>query len=109
MVKVVNNSIYLTRGDSAYLSLGIGKADGTDYELEPNDVVFFTIKKNTADKNVVIQKTAIAGKIIINPEETANLPYGNYVYDVELRKPNGFVSTVIPPSLFRLTEEVTFK
>lgn len=60
MLKVVNNGISLTRGDTAV------------------------------------------------PRETDNLAYGTYYYDIELRRPDGFVATVIPPHILKLTEEVTF-
>lgn len=48
------------------------------------------------------------GQIKINPEETSALDYGSYCYDVQLKKEDGTVSTVIPPAQFILTEEVTF-
>ena len=48
------------------------------------------------------------GKIKINPEETSSLEYGTYFYDVQLRKGDGTVATVITPSPFILSEEVTF-
>ncbi len=108
MLKVVNNSINLTRGDTATFSLKIKNQDGTDYDISEEDQILFTVKRSTRDEEVVIQKVAINNRITIQPRETDNLEYGTYYYDVELRRPDGLVATVIPPHVFKLTEEVTF-
>lgn len=39
MLKVVNNGISLTRGDTATFRLQIKNQDGTDYEITPDDQV----------------------------------------------------------------------
>ena len=108
MLKVTNNIIYLTRGDTAVLNLQIKQDDGTDYIVKDGDSILFTIKKTTKDKTVILQKAVVNGQIKINPEETSALNYGRYCYDVQLKKEDGTVSTVIPPAQFILTEEVTF-
>lgn len=108
MLKVVKNTVSLTRGDTATFSLTIKNADGTDYEITEDDQILFTVKRSTRDKEIVIQKASINNQITITPRETENLEYGTYYYDVELRRLDGFVSTVIPPHVFKLTDEVTF-
>lgn len=108
MVDVKNNDIRMTRGDTAVLDLSISNDDGSTYQITSDDTILFTMKKITADKTVVIQKAVSNGKITINPKETASLDYGNYVYDVELRRTDGFVATIITPHVLTLTEEVTF-
>lgn len=90
------------------LALTIKDDKGNDYQIQPDDSIIFTIKKTTADKTVILQKSAVNGDIKIKAEETALLPYGTYCYDVELRKADGTVATVITPSPFILCEEVTF-
>lgn len=89
MLKVVNNAIYLTRGDTAILQLSIKQDDGSDYAISDTDNVLFTIKKSTKEKTVILQKSVMDGKIKINPEETSSLEYGTYLYDVQLRKGDG--------------------
>lgn len=90
------------------LALTIKDDSGGDYQIETDDSIIFTIKKTTMDKTVILQKSAVDGEIKIKAEETASLAYGTYCYDVELRKADGTVSTVITPSPFVLCEEVTF-
>lgn len=108
MLSVIHNAISLTRGDSATLRLQIKKEDGRDYEIAPDDTIVFTVKKSTRDTAVVLQKAAIYSRIEILARETEALEYRTYYYDVELRKADGFVATVISPSPFKITEEVTF-
>lgn len=108
MLKVVNNAINLTRGDTATFSLKIKNQDGTDYDISEEDQILFTVKKSPNDEEIVIQKAAVNNYITIVPRETDDLAYGTYYYDVELRRPDGFVATVIPPHILKLTEEVTF-
>lgn len=48
MLKVVNNGISLTRGDTATFRLQIKNQDGTDYEITPDDQVH--ISWNTGGK-----------------------------------------------------------
>ena len=102
-----NGNIALTRGDSARLHLNVCDIDGKEYEIKESDTIFFTVKKSVKEHQPIIQKTAIAGVIELTPDDTAALEYGYYIYDVELRQADGFTQTVVPPSRFKLTEEVT--
>lgn len=78
MLKVVNNGISLTRGDTATFRLQIKNQDGTDYEITPDDQVLFTVKRSPNDEEIVIQKAAANNCITIVPRETDNLEYGTY-------------------------------
>ena len=44
--------------------------------------------------------------LTLQPSDTKNLPFGNYVYDIELTTADGFVDTFIGPATFTLTGEV---
>lgn len=108
MLKCVHNQITLTRGDSAILEVSITDETGTPYVLGPDDVILFTLKRATSTRDVLFQKRLIDGAIRLSPQDTSRLEYGQYYYDVELTKADGFVATVIPPSLFTVAEEVTW-
>lgn len=69
MLKVVNNGISLTRGDTATFRLQIKNQDGTDYEITPDDQVLFTVKRSPNDEEIVIQKAAANNCITIVPRE----------------------------------------
>ena len=108
MLKITENKVQLTRGDTAVLKVEVQKDDGSVYELKPTDTLVLTIKANTATKEIIIQKAAVDGVFTISAPETEQLAYGYYYYDVELRQAEGFVSTIIPPHSFMICEEVTF-
>lgn len=108
MLNCQNNIITMTRGDTAVLKLDIIDEQGIPYDVTDSDVVIFTLKRSVLDKAVVFQKSMVDGKITIQPQDTANLEYGQYFYDVELTKEDGFVATVIPPHRFVIAEEVTW-
>lgn len=108
MLTCQNNAITLTRGDTAVLRLDITDDKGNPYKLTDSDVVIFTLKRSVMEKDVIFQKSMVDGEIIIHPQDTSHLEYGQYVYDVELTKEDGFVATVIPPHRFVIAEEVTW-
>lgn len=107
MIKIVDNKIYLTRGDSAILKVEIRDTDGEEYTPEDTDTVIMTFKKTTSDKEPIFTHEIDGGILMIEPEDTADLAYGDYVYDCQLKTEAGFVQTFIPPSLFRVLDEVT--
>jgi hypothetical protein len=108
MFKIIGAKIFLTRGDTAFIDIKILRMDGTEYQLKAGDQVLFTVKKNARDETVLFQKTPVDGIIKISPADTDHLRFGDYVYDCQLRTYDGIVQTFIPPSLFRVTEEVTY-
>lgn len=108
MLKVENNTIYLTRGDSANLNVEIINDAGDIYTLEDGDVCEFTVKKYTTSNEVILKKQITNGEMKINPDDTRNLDYGIYYYDVQVTMKNGDVCTVIPPNVFHICEEVNF-
>ena len=108
MLKVnADNSIELTRGDTARISLSITKADGTPYDYSA-DTVLFSVKTSVLSTELVLQKTVTDGTVYIAPSDTEELKYGDYVYDVELTTQSGDVCTIITPARFTLTAEVTW-
>lgn len=108
MFKIVNNIISLTRGDTAHFTVRITDADGNDYDYS-DDEVLFTIKPNVYTKDKIVQKIVHYGEdVVIEHEDTANIPYGTYYYDVQVSNIVGDVSTVIVPTPIRILKEVTF-
>ena len=103
----MENEIKLIRGDTAFFNIEIVNEVGEVYELQETDKLVFTVKASVYDEDVLIQKD-IRRNIIIDHDDTKNLSYGDYVYDVQLTKENGEVSTVIPPTKFSILEEVNY-
>lgn len=113
---VIRNRISITRGDSAQITLTIrDRVTGKPFVPGADDRLTFTVKRAVTDKEVLITKTLDNGIIrqesdcllLLLPEDTVSLPFGTYRYDVELVLVSGYTDTVIPPSPFIVTGEVT--
>lgn len=106
MFNITNNIMQITRGDSAVFEIEVYDADDKQYTLQEGDLLEFTVKKNTKASEALIHK--IGSLIELYPEDTKDLKYGNYVYDVQLTFASGSVDTIITPTAFAILEEVTF-
>lgn len=104
-----DGTIKLTRGDTARITVSIyNEYNQNDYELDPEDTLRLTIKKTVRDTTPTVQKTIVGSKQFhIVPEDTNNLSFGKYLYDVELTTSSGDVYTIIEPTTFELLKEVT--
>lgn len=105
-----SGDIHLTRGDTAWFSVVINNTvSSEEYTLAEDDTLTMTIKKRAKDLEYLIQKTLVGETIFhIEPADTQELAFGAYVYDVQLTTANGDVFTVITPTTFELTSEVTY-
>lgn len=107
MLYINGTTIKLTRGDTAYLSVPI-KRDGEDYTMQPTDTLAFSVKRYTTDDEYLIHKEVKGDNLFhIEPQDTADLPFGSYKYDVQLTTASGDVFTVIDVSTFEVLQEVT--
>ena len=110
MYVVKKTSITLTRGDTFKALISITDKDGRPYELQEGDVVRFAMKKNYSDPDdqVLINKVIPNETLILTlvPEDTKHLPFGTYVYDIQLTTVGGEVDTFITKASLTLTEEV---
>lgn len=98
-----NNNIYLSRGNNATIELTVKQGEET-YDYSDDEVVF-AVKKFPSDRETVIEKTFDAeGKVYLVPEDTAELGFGDYKYDVTLKHTEEdesvSVQTVIIPHTF---------
>ena len=107
--------ISLVRGDTLALSISsIRNSDGTEYTLKETDIVYLDVKKYTTDKTAVFRKSVTAAEyvdgalpITILPEDTVDLPCGDYYFDVRLFMDDDNIYTIIPMSKFRIVQNVT--
>lgn len=105
---VKGTTITLTRGDTFSADVSIFQPNGRFYVPSDGDSVRFAMKKSPKDEKVLILKEIPIDtlKLILQPEDTKNLDFGNYVYDIQLTKSSGEVDTFITKSTLILTEEV---
>lgn len=107
MFQISGKTIKITRGDTGLFTLNI-MSDGQPYDYS-GDTVLFTVKKSVNTAEVLFQKTIEYGQtVVVEPECTASLPYGKFVYDVQVTTAQGIVNTVITPHPFIVAPEVTW-
>lgn len=112
MLKISGTKIFLTRGDSAYITLTINTKDGV-YELQDGDTVKCQVRTEPNDGQLLFegQIDIVRDEIVwhIRPEDTKDLEVDKYYWDAQLELPNGDIFTFIPSSIFKLTDEVTME
>lgn len=105
----------LIRGDTLNLKFIRKNKSGEVITTKP-DKLFFTVKSSYYTKNYLFQKRLDKDinfseednyyRFTINPKDTDNLDYGNYVYDIETI--NGDIVKTIAKGILKIKEEVTF-
>lgn len=105
---VSGTTITLTRGDTFVATIAINQFDGQPYTPVEGDSVRFAMKSSYADiKPLLVKDIPITTMLLVlEPEDTADLTFGKYVYDIQLTTADGVVSTFIAKAIIRITEEV---
>lgn len=105
---VKKTSIYLTRGDTFRATIAITDEHGEPYFPVEGEAVRFAMKKDYSDAECLIEKSIPIDtmEFILNPEDTKELDFGSYVYDIQITRLNGDVDTFITKASLTLTEEV---
>lgn len=115
------NKITLTRGDTARATVAImekaGECDLVPYVPQEGDVITFAVKRNEyigvrythlKDAEPLIKKTVPIDTMTLEltPEDTKDLGFGTYLYDIEITMADGTVDTFIEDALLDITTEV---
>lgn len=108
MYKITGTTIEMTRGDTLRVEVVMKQPDDTEYTPAAGDVVRFAMKRWYTDAEALITKTLDNETRILEllPEDTKSLPFGKYVYDIEITYADGVVDTFIAKAALVLSEEV---
>lgn len=102
-----DNTIKLTRGDTARITVNLKTSTGEDYELLDDDELILSVKKSVISDCYLLQKKITGTETFyLKPEDTNDINFGKYKYDVQLVT-NEEVYTIIEPSTFEVMPEVT--
>lgn len=101
MLTIEERKIYFTRGDTGYFTIGM-----EGYEPTEGDKLVFTVKKEIGGEKLIQKTINIGEAFILNPEDTRDLDYGKYWYDIEIQGATGLIYTIIEKTAFYLREEV---
>ena len=98
MLKIVDNRIFMRRGDDEALDVALSSEDG-EFVMEETATLTLTVRKQPlASSEIVFSSTSVPGstRITIPHSATANAEYGAYSADIELTLANGQCKTVWP-------------
>jgi hypothetical protein len=112
-MQIDGTSIRMIRGDSDSITVQLSEKDEAR-PLVDGDTVYFTVKKSPYDTEKALQKviTEFAeGKAIIpiTRDDTKDLKFYIYTYDIQITFSDGTVKTIVPPSRFEVMPEVTYE
>ena len=102
-------NIVLTRGDTFVCTVEPKvKSTGEPYTPEQGDEIRFAMKQDYSDTEPLIEKVIPTNTCILqlDPLDTKELPFGDYVYDIQITMAaSGYVDTFIRGEM-TLAEEV---
>lgn len=115
MVEIDGTTITMTRGDTLCVNVEM-TLDGIVYVPSANDSIRFALKtpKMTGGRAEYKDQAPLILKpipidtcqLVLQPSDTKQLPFGQYVYDIEITMEDGTVDTFISESNFILAPEV---
>ncbi len=110
-----NKDLWITRGDDAYLDLELRQQTFPYdiYKFEDADSAVLSVRKSRDedvdnDNPILLQIPLENGRFHICSEDTKDMDFGNYSYDVQVTFSDGRINTVIGPNIFRILPEVTY-
>ena len=102
-----DNNIYLTRGDTATIDVEILNPDESPHTMTSEERLIFTLRKLYDKGNILISKTYSDPTIYIYTNDTKDLNFGDYRFDIYLYNVNTHtIDTFIAEGKFTVAEEV---
>lgn len=104
MLKIVNNKIYIVRGDDEVLQADIHFTDAqrTPFEMEAGDVLTLSVRAlplETSPLLMQLHSEPGSSRIELTHADTAKLAYGAYSADLQLTRSDGRRMTIWPTQL----------
>lgn len=94
-------NISIARGYGVTFPLGIQKADSSEYDMLPTDVLTFTVRNSVNSQTNIFQITSNVKSITLPSSVTANVNYGVYKYDITLTH-EGWIETIVTAKNFTI-------
>lgn len=100
------NAIKITRGDSGNIYVTMTGVDGEQYIPKDGDVVRMIVSNADGEDALFSKKMNNETMMIcIQPKDTTYLAFGNYYYDIQLVKEDGYTDTFINRAKFKILWE----
>ena len=111
----MDNEIRIIRGTTAYIDIQLEDAGGEAYILTDGEVLRFGVKLSARSENYKVLKELTSANIndgsdgyilMLSPDDTEELPYATYSYDVGLQVGQDYFN-VIPRAPFVIAPNIT--
>ena len=110
----MKQAISIIRGTTnVYMVAVMEESSGSPYVLAEGETLIFGVKSRPGDEEYVIIKTLTADNLLndsyvlrLNPEDTEDLSYGRYCYDIGLQRGTDYYM-VLPCSDFNINHNIT--
>ena len=98
MIQILEDDVInIHRGDSAYINVTLKEADGSEYELQPDDYLTLTVRAEpTHESPVLLVSKSNTTALFLSADAMDAIPAGKYSYDIELTFANGERTTIVP-------------
>lgn len=113
---IVNGTdMSMVRGDTESITIKMQDKDGVKVPFVDGDILYMTVKRSGTTTRKILQKVVNSftdgnAEIFISSEDTKNIPFLEYVYDIQVNRiEDGSITTIIPASKFVLNEEITYE
>lgn len=101
-----DNNIYLTRGDTPIIDVSLKDEEGNPYSMTSNERLIFTLRKLWDKGTILLTKTVATPVFTFTTDDTKDLDFGEYVYDIYLYNTNtNNRDTFIAEKIFTIGEE----
>ena len=91
-----DQNITLTRGDTGIFNISLQSQDGKAYTPQTGDTLRFALSEGFGKEALFIKNIPIDTCILeIEPNDTKDLKFKKYKYDVQFTSAQGRVSTII--------------
>lgn len=113
-MRINGYDIRMIRGDTEDILVYVKTKDGELKPLTEGETIYFTVKKSIHTDEILLQKVITTfddglAHISISPGDTKDLDFDTYIYDIQWTSSTGHVKTIVPPSEFIISGEVTYE
>ena len=109
----MKQTISIIRGTTNVFQVAVQDASGSPYLLAEGETLIFGVKPKPGEEEYTIVKVLTSDNLLndtyvvrLSPEDTEDLSYGRYCYDVGLQRGNDYYM-VLPCSDFNVEHNIT--
>ena len=94
-ISMLGENIYHRRGDTGVIRVRMKLYENAPpFRFREGDKAVLSIKKRMKDQPYILQKETDDGFFMMRYEDTINIPFGVYVYDIKVKLKEGQYITV---------------